>query len=559
MINLITYSSIWSTILSIILFFVALGVLVTIHELGHFLVAKLFKVYCSDFSIGFGPKIIKIKRKKGETRFSIGIIPLGGYVSMYGEGVELPDGVNVPKERSLEGIKRWKRILIMLAGITMNFILAFVIFLIAMGCFEQATMYVNFEKNDFVESSFSTLRLESIEGDGSFNQNLVIDDENSASFNYRTYYHINEDGSTSSFSNIIVLQSGTQVLENSNDDVLSGTIDSKESDLYVLTINTSSSSFGVNNRDYSDFLVAYDGEVGDDNWFYYDNDGTTKISATGYLVPRLEDGNLVKYVHIKDDPEDPQNVITLYPELIIIKKGLSNFTQQAELKLIDNGTTFYSFGYDFLCTHYWNNDLNDWSSSSHNFIVQAANLWAKSTTLISQAIGNLFVGEGWENIGGPVAIFKTTSNLLSNNPFYVYLEQWGLISVNLALVNLLPFPGLDGWQVLVEIIEGSVNGIKKLKKRSKNKKQKTLVIESTSNENVLDGEINIKDDSDVTISLDGDNVTSNKEATLVVGDNTKKEEEWKIPAKVKGIMSYIGLGLLFAFAIAIFIVDIINF
>ena len=54
----------WNTLLSLVLFFIALGVLVTIHEFGHFIAAKSFKVYCTDFSIGFGPKIVKIKRKK---------------------------------------------------------------------------------------------------------------------------------------------------------------------------------------------------------------------------------------------------------------------------------------------------------------------------------------------------------------------------------------------------------------------------------------------------------------------------------------------------------------
>ena len=52
-----------NTWLGLLLFFVGLGLLVTIHELGHFIAAKSFKVYCSDFSIGFGPKIVKIKRK----------------------------------------------------------------------------------------------------------------------------------------------------------------------------------------------------------------------------------------------------------------------------------------------------------------------------------------------------------------------------------------------------------------------------------------------------------------------------------------------------------------
>ena len=83
------------TILYILLFVVCLSVLIMIHELGHFTAAKIFKVYVQEFSIGFGPALIHKKRKNGESYFSLRVIPFGGYVSMYGEGVELEDGVQV--------------------------------------------------------------------------------------------------------------------------------------------------------------------------------------------------------------------------------------------------------------------------------------------------------------------------------------------------------------------------------------------------------------------------------------------------------------------------------
>ena len=60
-----------------------LGVLITIHELGHFIAAKIFRVYVFEFAIGFGPKIFR--KKKGETYYSLRALPLGGYVAMLGE------------------------------------------------------------------------------------------------------------------------------------------------------------------------------------------------------------------------------------------------------------------------------------------------------------------------------------------------------------------------------------------------------------------------------------------------------------------------------------------
>ena len=117
-----------TTFLYILLFIVFLSILIIVHELGHLMVAKAFKVYCLEYSIGMGPLIFKKKRKNGETQFSLRAIPFGGYVSMYGEGVELPDGVQVDESRSLNGIKPWKRALVLLAGVTMNAILALVFF-----------------------------------------------------------------------------------------------------------------------------------------------------------------------------------------------------------------------------------------------------------------------------------------------------------------------------------------------------------------------------------------------------------------------------------------------
>ena len=72
-------------ILSAVKIIFLLGVLITIHELGHFTFAKLCKVKVNEFAIGFGPTIWK--KQKGETKYAIRLIPLGGFVSMEGEDV----------------------------------------------------------------------------------------------------------------------------------------------------------------------------------------------------------------------------------------------------------------------------------------------------------------------------------------------------------------------------------------------------------------------------------------------------------------------------------------
>ena len=97
-----------------------LGFLIFIHEGGHFLTAKLFKVKVEEFSIGFGPKIFSKKGK--ETQYSISLIPFGGYVKMTGETERSEE------EGSFNKAKLWHRIAIVSAGAVVNITFAIVVF-----------------------------------------------------------------------------------------------------------------------------------------------------------------------------------------------------------------------------------------------------------------------------------------------------------------------------------------------------------------------------------------------------------------------------------------------
>ncbi|MDF9824403.1 regulator of sigma E protease [Breznakia sp. PF5-3] len=114
-------------ILQILSFVILLGIIVLIHELGHFITAKRFGVYCGEFSIGMGP--VLFKKQIGETQYSLRLLPIGGFVSMAGEEDDTKKDENIPFERTINGIKTYKKVIVMLAGIIMNIILAWVIFI----------------------------------------------------------------------------------------------------------------------------------------------------------------------------------------------------------------------------------------------------------------------------------------------------------------------------------------------------------------------------------------------------------------------------------------------
>ena len=109
--------------MSILYTLIILSVIIMVHEFGHLLSAKFFKVYCKEFALGMGPKIWGFKGK--ETEYNLRLFPFGGYVAMAGEE---SIGEDLPLNRSLLGIKKYQRIIIMLSGIFMNFVLAFILF-----------------------------------------------------------------------------------------------------------------------------------------------------------------------------------------------------------------------------------------------------------------------------------------------------------------------------------------------------------------------------------------------------------------------------------------------
>ena len=370
------------TILYILLFVVCLSVLIIVHELGHLAAAKAFKVYCFEYSIGFGPKIFSHKGKKAETKFSLRAIPFGGYVSMYGEGMELPEGVEVPPERSLENIKKWKKAIILAAGVTMNAVLALTIFFICNSCFPVTTYYLRnvtiSETNTLSDNTFKT-------GDLMHYVDYIGEDEDNAEY-------------------FILSKNATVTLSD----------DTEESDVSVLMGRTISNQ---NNLDWSYFLHFAKLD---------DNKQVTKA-----YEPSADYKKYTFAVDFSHGSESEKTPVTMYTEVVkgednkysLTPLGISLTADKVWLKGKAFGKTFVDFG--------------------------------ESSTAIVKALGSLFVSkEARDSVGGIIAIGFESTNILKNFGVVSFMRVWGLVSVNLAIINLLPFPGLDGWQLLVLAIEG---------------------------------------------------------------------------------------------------------
>lgn len=111
-----------TTFLSILLAILIFGCIIAIHEFGHFIAAKCSGIQVNEFSIGMGPKIFQFQ--KGETRYSLRLLPIGGFCSMEGEEAESQNN------RAFDRKPVWRRMIVVLAGAFMNIVLGFVLLLV---------------------------------------------------------------------------------------------------------------------------------------------------------------------------------------------------------------------------------------------------------------------------------------------------------------------------------------------------------------------------------------------------------------------------------------------
>src|SRR3954447_428876 len=135
------------SVTSIVAFLFVLGVLIFVHELGHFLMARGIGVRVLTFSLGFGPKLLNIKR--GDTEYCISLIPLGGYVKMAGENPE-DNRTGAPDEFLSKG--KWQRFQVLIMGPVMNLVLAVVVMAVV---FLQGAQVPLYEQQPVVIGTFS--------------------------------------------------------------------------------------------------------------------------------------------------------------------------------------------------------------------------------------------------------------------------------------------------------------------------------------------------------------------------------------------------------------------
>lgn len=133
--------------MTLLILILILGILIFVHELGHFIFAKTFGVYVHEFALGMGPKIFSFKRKnkKDETLYSLRLFPIGGFCAMAGEVEE--DDEKISKDKFMCNKTKPQKVLILLAGVLFNFILAILLL------FTQSLVWGHSEQKAIVGSA----------------------------------------------------------------------------------------------------------------------------------------------------------------------------------------------------------------------------------------------------------------------------------------------------------------------------------------------------------------------------------------------------------------------
>ena len=132
--------------ITVILALIVFGILIFIHELGHFMVARACGVSIREFAIGMGPKLISWQSKKYSTQYSLRLLPIGGYVSMVGEDEDSDD------ENAFNRKNVWQKMAIIVAGPLMNILLAILVMFVMVAGFGSL---VSTTVGDFTEEAIS--------------------------------------------------------------------------------------------------------------------------------------------------------------------------------------------------------------------------------------------------------------------------------------------------------------------------------------------------------------------------------------------------------------------
>ena len=385
------------SVLYILLALAVLLVMITVHELGHYVAGKIFGFKINEFSIGFGPAIYKRTRKDGEI-FAIRALPLGGYCAFEGEdedGKESPEAFN--------NRPAWKRLIVLLSGVTFNFlfgILTGAIYLFVTG---YATPYITTSMN----SAQTT-------GSGLVAKDIVMKVDGKTIENYR------------SFESMIA--------------------DYKEGETFVLTVNRDGQIIDVvssKQKYQAHYSVLNSAEL----------EGKL-FDSTGKAIDIYEFSDAIAHISVNTEEGDAVGTgVALETYLSGVYKdaaATTAYTLDDAKKLVEKKAIFYvpeTVGIGITYQQHF---------ERYGLFESIGKAWPFSFYIcgtILSALGGLFTGATSVNdMGGTITAVSQIAEISQMGIGY-FLFLLPLLAMNLALFNILPVPSLDGARSVFVVIE----------------------------------------------------------------------------------------------------------
>lgn len=397
-------------VLYILLALIVLLVLITVHELGHYIAGKIFGFKINEFAIGFGPKIFKRVNKKTGEIFSIRAFPLGGFCAFEGEDEENPS------KDAFNNQKPWRRLIVLVSGVLFNFVFGVITATIFLMCNGYALPRIS----DFAP----------VGGTVNPNEGLLL-------------------------KNDIILEVNGKTIEayRTINDVLKGIEDGEEITFVVQRNGEEQTITGIKKYKTDDFFfVAKVNAVKD---VVYSYDGTTATLLTQDQVNEYVKSIKPVYKESANEPtvktfekfsfgENPLYKKVVHEDQSVTYEAYTDdeFIELAGVTLSESTS---SVGFIF---------MNE--QAYYGFFECMLKAWPFCfyiCGLILSSLGGIFTGAtGIAELGGTITAVSQIAEIskLGVNQFLLLLP---MLSMNLALFNILPIPALDGARCIFVAIE----------------------------------------------------------------------------------------------------------
>ena len=393
-------------------FFLSLSILIVLHELGHFIPAKLFKTRVEKFYLFFDPYFSLIKKKIGDTEYGIGWLPLGGYVKISGmidESMDKEQLKEEPKPWEFRSKPAWQRLIIMLGGVTVNVLLA--MFIYAMMLFTWGSSYLKTENAIYgIQCSEFAKEIGFQNGDKIITVDGVY---------YENFNELPE----------AILLSGktTEVLLDRNGEQVRVEIPSNIIEQFI----ENNSSSGFINFAYPSVVEKFvEGSVAESVGL---KPGDQLIGLNGEEVLYVSDyiNALSSFINQEITLSVQRGLDTLHFDMVLGNSGKMGVYFVSPTELVPYDRKQYRF-------------FESFPAGSAMAIDKLDSYVQQMKLMLNPETG------AWKGLGGFISIGK---NYSPNWDWFSFWNFTAFLSIILAVMNILPIPALDGGHVLILLIE----------------------------------------------------------------------------------------------------------